>query len=94
MLDIKNITKPYNKTDGIKDINMCVDRGQIISLIGPNGAGKSIFLKILTGIHKPSTGKVILENIDTGTFDCRKNIRYIPEILEFDKSTKFALYGI
>lgn len=45
----------------LRDINFSVDRGEIVSLVGPNGCGKSTLLQIVSGILKPTTGRVVTQ---------------------------------
>lgn len=52
--------KTYESFWALKDINLTINRGEIIGIIGKNGAGKSTLLKILSGITKPSEGKIKL----------------------------------
>ena len=53
-------TKPLH-TDfwALRDISFSVDRGEIVSLVGPNGCGKSTLLQIISGILRPTTGRVV-----------------------------------
>lgn len=65
MIEIKNLSYMYNKNDIIlKDINLQIDNGEIISIIGKNGCGKSTLLNLIAGIMKPSTGNIFIDNID------------------------------
>jgi lipopolysaccharide transport system ATP-binding protein len=52
--------KTYESFWALKNINLTINRGEIIGIIGKNGAGKSTLLKILSGITKPSEGKIKL----------------------------------
>ncbi len=45
----------------LRDINFSVDRGEIVSLVGPNGCGKSTLLQIVSGILRPTTGRVVTQ---------------------------------
>jgi ABC-type polysaccharide/polyol phosphate transport system ATPase subunit len=57
--------KKQKKEDfyALKNINFKVDRGEVIGLIGSNGAGKSTLLKVVSGVMKPTNGKVIVNGI-------------------------------
>ena len=58
----ENLTIGYNKKPLIKDINIAVKRGEIVTLIGPNGAGKSTLLKSLSRQLDPIEGSVYLDD--------------------------------
>ena len=54
---LKSIIKPkYRLKKAVNNINLSIDKGEIIAFIGPNGAGKSTTIKMLTGILCPSSG--------------------------------------
>ncbi len=59
----------FGGLEALCNLNMAVEAGEIESLIGPNGAGKTTFFNLLTGIYKPSMGKIIFsgERIDLDT---------------------------
>lgn len=73
MIEIKNLSYMYNKNDIIlKNINLKIDDGEIVSIIGKNGCGKSTLLKLIAGLMKPSTGNIFIDGIDIFR---RKDIR-------------------
>ena len=61
-LKIKNATKSFAGVTVLNNVSFDLYRGEVHSLLGENGAGKSTLIKILSGVHKPDQGKVILEN--------------------------------
>ena len=65
MIKIENITKTYNNTvRAVDNLNLTVENGEIVGFIGPNGAGKTTTLKMLTGILKPDSGSIFINNYD------------------------------
>jgi len=50
LLDVSNLTVSYDKAMILNDINLHVDRREMVGLVGPNGAGKSTLLRALTGL--------------------------------------------
>ncbi len=63
ILEIKNLSFNYKKQANLlKNINLIVRKGEIISIIGKNGAGKSTLLKLMAKILKPVSGEIILED--------------------------------
>lgn len=63
-LELKNITKLYDKANGIKNINLQVKQGEFITLLGPSGCGKTTTLNIIGGFLKADSGSVILDGQD------------------------------
>ncbi len=68
ILKCENLTKIYgnedNKTIALDDVSLSVKKGQFVSIIGASGSGKSTLLHLLGGVDKPTSGKVIINNID------------------------------
>lgn len=62
-LEVKNLVKSYNNgTSVINDLSFSVDKGQLISFVGESGSGKSTFLKCLSGLERPNSGFVSLND--------------------------------
>ena len=61
-IEIKSLNAYYDKLHVLNNINLNVEKGEIVSLIGPSGSGKSSLLKMLVGLLKPTSGDVILNN--------------------------------
>jgi len=58
------IVKKYRNRTVVKEVSIEVNRGEIVGLLGPNGAGKTTSFYIITGLIKPLSGKVFLDDID------------------------------
>jgi branched-chain amino acid transport system ATP-binding protein len=63
-LDSTLITVRFGGLTAVKDVDFTIPLGGIVSLIGPNGAGKTTFFNVLTGLYKPTTGRVHLGDED------------------------------
>lgn len=59
-IEVRNLTKQFNKREILKGINISFQSGNIYCLSGPNGSGKSIFLNLLCGNDEPSSGEILL----------------------------------
>ena len=57
----EGINKWYGNLHALKDVNMSINKGEVIGLIGDNGAGKSTLIKIICGVHKLDKGSVHFE---------------------------------
>ncbi len=69
MLELKNICYSADGKDIIKDISLTIDDSKFIVITGPNGGGKSTLAKIIAGIIKPQSGKLILNGEDITDLD-------------------------
>ena len=58
MLEVRSLTKYYEHTAAVRDVSFEIRPGEILGLLGPNGAGKSTTVKMLTGLIKPSEGRI------------------------------------
>ena len=58
MLELIDINLHYNGSHALKDINIEVKKGQIVTLLGANGAGKSSILHTISGLFKPTSGQI------------------------------------
>jgi tungstate transport system ATP-binding protein len=63
LIQLKNVTKQYEKIKALDKINLNVADGEILSLLGPNGAGKTTLLRIMAGIEKPTSGQVLFKGV-------------------------------
>ena len=61
-IEIKSLNAYYDKLHVLKDVEVKVDKGEIVSLIGPSGSGKSSLLKMLVGLLVPQSGEVKINN--------------------------------
>ena len=58
LVEFNNISKFFGKVIALKDVTMKVKKGEIMCLLGDNGAGKSTLIKVLSGVHPPTSGKI------------------------------------
>ena len=72
MIDIKNITKSFGNLQVLKDINLHINKGEVVSLVGPSGAGKTTLLQIIGTLDKPDSGTICLDGIDVNKLSTRK----------------------
>ena len=82
-LSAKGLHKQYGKRMVVKDVDVFVERGEIVGLLGPNGAGKTTSFYMITGMIKPTQGNVFLDEADI-TQDAmykraRKGIGYLAQ---------------
>jgi ABC-2 type transport system ATP-binding protein len=63
MIELKDLTKKYGDFEAVKDLNLCVIKGEVFGFIGPNGAGKTTTIKMMSGILEPTGGTVSIAGI-------------------------------
>ena len=64
LLEVTMLRKEFGGLVAVNDVDFTIARGAIVSLIGPNGAGKTTFFNMITGVYKPTVGRIIFENED------------------------------
>jgi len=60
ILEVKNMTMDFGGLRAIDNVDLSIEKGQIVALIGPNGAGKTTFFNCITGIYTPSSGDIYI----------------------------------
>jgi sulfonate transport system ATP-binding protein len=63
MLQIRHVSKRFEELTALSDIDLAVDRGEIVGIVGTSGCGKSTLLRIVGGLETPSAGSVVLDNV-------------------------------
>lgn len=60
-IELKGITKTFGKVIANKDINLKVNRGEILSILGENGSGKTTLMNMISGIYYPDSGQIFID---------------------------------
>lgn len=83
MIEIKNISKSYNKGNikAVDNLNLTVKKGEIFGFLGPNGAGKTTTIKMIVGLLNPDTGSITINGFDNSQkpIEAKKHIGYVPD---------------
>lgn len=64
LLELVDVSKKFDITEALKDINLYIRRNEFVTLLGPSGCGKTTILRIIGGFEQPTTGKVLFEGQD------------------------------
>ena len=72
MIEIQGITKSFGSLQVLKNIDLCIEKGEIVSIVGPSGAGKTTLLQILGTLDKPDSGSVVVDGIETNKLSANK----------------------
>ncbi len=86
ILKLENITKEYDSLKALAGVSLELRKGEALGLVGPNGSGKTTLLRIMLGLIKPSSGRVLVDGRelpDSGWKDFKRKIGYMPEKVSF-----------
>lgn len=61
MIQIKHLQKSFDNLDVLRDVNLNIKQGEVISIIGPSGTGKSTFLRCLNLLEQPTGGSIVID---------------------------------
>ena len=61
ILELKDVVKTFGGVTALKGVHFQLKKGEVHALMGENGAGKSTFIKVITGVHQPDSGTMLLE---------------------------------
>jgi ABC-2 type transport system ATP-binding protein len=104
MIEVKNITKSYGKTQAVKGLTFSINSGECYGLLGPNGAGKSTTINMLSMLFPPDSGEISIEGMDTrkANASAKQILGIVPqEIALYDNFTAWenilfwgSIYGV
>lgn len=95
-IKIKDVSFGYSKDNqALKGVNIAINPGEKVALIGPVGSGKSTLIKILTGLYKPTSGQIFLDDVDMQHISpefMRESIGYLTQDIRlFNGTLKYNL---
>lgn len=70
MLRVEHLTKMFGGLAAVNDVSVEFETGKINAIIGPNGAGKSTFFNLISGLHPPTSGRILLDGEDVTRMPC------------------------
>jgi len=85
MIEIKNISKIYNKDVfekekiAVKKLSFTVNKGEVFGFLGPNGSGKTTMIKMMLGLTLPTSGEILLNKQNPFSTKIKHSIGYLPE---------------
>jgi ABC-2 type transport system ATP-binding protein len=83
MIEFQNVVKSYGSsgTPAVRGLNLRVEPGEIFGFLGPNGAGKTTTIKMLVGILRPDSGRILVGGVDIAVnpLAAKRQIGYVPD---------------
>jgi len=85
IIEIEQLTKKYGDFTAVNQLNLSINQGDIFGLLGPNGAGKSTTILMLMGLTEPSSGQVLVDDINPARWpiEVKRKVGYLPEEVGF-----------
>lgn len=82
MIEVKHLSKSFGDFQALDDINMHIEQGSVYGLVGPNGAGKSTLIRHLSGVYRPDSGSITVNQLPVyENPDVKQHIICIPDEL-------------
>ncbi len=79
LISVENVSFSFNGLEVIQDVSFAISPGDFIALMGPNGSGKTTLIRIIVGILKPSTGRVVIMGEELSQFTQWQRVGYVPQ---------------
>lgn len=79
LITVNNVSFSYGSNRALQDVTLHIHRGDFLAIIGPNGSGKTTLIKVILGLLKPSSGKVLILGEPAEEFRAWRKIGYVPQ---------------
>src|SRR4030043_1245697 len=81
MIVLDSVSKSFNGKWAVKGLSLHVDKGEVFGLLGPNAAGKTTAIKMMTGLLRPTEGKILLNGYDIvkEPIQAKSILGYVPD---------------
>lgn len=77
ILEISNLTKKYYNKTALDDVSISFEKGKIYGLMGPNGSGKTTLMKVIIGLHKQTSGNILVNGVPL-SYKSKASVSYMP----------------
>ena len=74
-LNLENLDVRHGQLKAVKDVNLSIGKGEVLALVGANGAGKSTLLRAISGAHKLTSGRIILNGSDIAALQSFQRVK-------------------
>ena len=94
LIEAKNLKKSFGDFVAVDNINLNVERGEVVGFLGPNGARKSTTMKMLTGFIEPDEGEIFIEgiNLKSKTLEAKNLLVIFQKELHHNQIWKFQSF--
>ena len=78
ILECRDLTKKYGSKYALYNLNLSLERGQIVGLLGPNGSGKTTLIKLANALLRPTSGQILINGTEPGV-ETKRIVSYLPD---------------
>ena len=82
MIEIKNITKSFGSLQVLKGIDLCIEKGEVVSIVGPSGAGKTTLINLLIRFYDVRADIILVDGQDIHQLSCQDYRRQFGMVLQ------------
>lgn len=85
VIEIKSLTKDYGENRGVFDLNLSIEKGEMVGFVGTNGSGKTTTIRQIMGFLKPTSGAVYVNGLESwsNASEIAKHVGYVPGEIAF-----------
>ena len=86
MIKTLDLGKKFGERVAIHKLNLSIEKGEVFGLLGPNGAGKTTFIRMVTMLARPTSGKILINGLDTAEHEqeIKQFIGIVPQHFNLD----------
>jgi ABC-2 type transport system ATP-binding protein len=81
MIAFHRLSKSYGELAAVRDLDLSIEKGEVFGFLGPNGAGKTTTIRMMMGILVPTSGRIIIDGLDSRTdrVEVKRRVGYLPD---------------
>lgn len=83
MITLSSVSKNFGRNQVLKNIDLTIGEGRVISMLGPNGSGKSTLIKCILNLVRPASGEITIRGLSSRDEASRAMISYMPQVARF-----------
>lgn len=92
VIEVQDVSFGYTSSPVLRDVNLRINDGDMVSIIGPNGGGKTTLLKLILGLLEPEKGRVLVHGGDP--LENAKLLGYVPQYSKFDEKFPITVFEV